>query len=58
MIDKIGYRSLILLFSGLVAFGNIIVYLGVGMESPMTMLLGRFVYGLGGESLGLAVNTL
>lgn len=35
-----------------------IVYIGLGSESPMTMLFGRFVYGLGGESLGLAINTL
>jgi MFS family permease len=55
LIDNIiGLRKALLLFVCLVALGSAIFYFGVlGVNYPV-MLLGRFVFGLGNESLSVA----
>ena len=42
----------------MVLLGNFIVYMGTKTESIGMLLGGRFIYGIGGESLGLGLSTL
>eukprot|EP00330_Aristerostoma_sp_ATCC50986_P005462 CAMPEP_0114586660 /NCGR_PEP_ID=MMETSP0125-20121206/9816_1 /TAXON_ID=485358 ORGANISM="Aristerostoma sp., Strain ATCC 50986" /NCGR_SAMPLE_ID=MMETSP0125 /ASSEMBLY_ACC=CAM_ASM_000245 /LENGTH=436 /DNA_ID=CAMNT_0001782185 /DNA_START=199 /DNA_END=1509 /DNA_ORIENTATION=- len=58
LIDRVGYNKLIVLFCGMVLLGNFIVYMGTKTESIGMLLGGRFIYGIGGESLGLGLSTL
>lgn len=58
IIDKyIGLRRSLLLFTSLVFAGAFIFALGVRSASFPLMLVGRVVYGLGGESLCVAQST-
>ena len=52
----IGVRTGNLLFSSLVMIGQGIFALGVTIESYLICLLGRGVFGLGGESLSVSEN--
>lgn len=51
MVDTVGMRACIVAFSLLVLTGQIITALGVTIHSMATMLLGRLIFGLGGECL-------
>lgn len=51
MVDTVGMRACIVVFSLLVLTGQIITALGVTIHSMATMLLGRLIFGLGGECL-------
>ena len=46
-----------IIFSGLILLGQSIVAIGATAGSFNTMLLGRVVYGLGGENLSISQNT-
>ena len=55
LIDKIlGLRRATLLFSGCVTVGSVLFYLGVVSTSYPLMLVGRTVYGLGGDCLSVS----
>lgn len=56
--DKIGVRRSLLLFAVVVAVGQLVFALGVAWRSMGWALCGRFVFGLGGESLSVASNAL
>jgi MFS family permease len=54
LIDKIGVRVSILIFSTVLIFGQGIVVAGGYSLSYMTMLIGRGIFGMGSESLNAA----
>lgn len=59
LIDKyIGLRRALVLFASLVFAGSVLFALGIKMLSFPMMMLGRLVFGLGGESLSVAQSTL
>ena len=51
LIDRIGSNTSNILFASLIALGQGIFSLGVSIKSFPIAVLGRFVFGLGGESL-------
>lgn len=58
IIDKVtGIRMGTTLFCGLIFIGQIVFLLGINMKAYWICLLGRFIFGLGGESLTVAQNT-
>lgn len=57
-VDRCGYRSLTILLSSLVVGGQLTFALGVQATRWSPMLLGRVIFGLGGESLQVAQNAL
>ena len=56
--DHLGAHSSTLLFASLTLIGQIIFAVGTSRKSWNLMLLGRTVYGLGGESISVAISTL
>lgn len=57
-VDKLGVRMCLMIFAGLVALGQVIFCLGLSVRSWPIMFIGRFVFGLGGESLTVANSAL
>ena len=57
-VDKIGIRIGLLLFSSLVAAGQAVFALGCSSAQYWLAVLGRFIFGLGGESLAVATSTI
>lgn len=58
LIDRVfGIRLGAIIFSGFILVGQIIFALGAYVDSFTLMAAGRFVFGLGGESLAVAQNT-
>lgn len=53
-LDQWGTGVILTLLSGLVAGGQLVVALGIGRTSFPLILLGRILFGLGGESLAVA----
>lgn len=53
-VDRCGYRVLICVLSLLVGIGHIVFSMGVGVASWPAMLMGRVIFGLGGESIAVA----
>jgi hypothetical protein len=58
LIDSCGKRTMILLFSFAVFCGQFIVSIGCSLHDFNMILFGRFVFGLGGESLMVCITTL
>lgn len=58
MVMKLGVRSTYLLFSALVMFGQLVCAIGCQYTSINIMLLGRMVFGLGGECLNICQNAI
>ena len=56
--DKFGSRICLLVFCGFITLGQFIVALGISMKSWPIMLVGRVVYGFGGESMGVANSAI
>ena len=54
MTDYFGVHSVLLFFSILISFGQFLFYLGVSFKSFFLSLLGRGIFGCGGEVLELA----
>ncbi|XP_072180435.1 lysosomal dipeptide transporter MFSD1-like [Diadema setosum] len=58
LLDKVfGIRLGTLIFGMFVLVGQCIFALGATIDSYTTMLVGRFIFGLGGENLAVAQNT-
>ncbi|EEQ98025.1 transport protein, putative [Perkinsus marinus ATCC 50983] len=57
-IEWIGMRSMLLLLAVLLLLGQALQCVGSYYFSMRTMLLGRVIYGLGGESMNVAQTTL
>lgn len=53
--DKLGPNVMIVTFSTLICIGSTIFAVGVMSKSFSIMVLGRLFFGLGGESLEVAV---
>ena len=53
-VDKVGIRFALILFCFATTLGQLIFSKGGFEDSYMTMLLGRFIFGLGGECMGVA----
>ncbi len=51
LIFKFGYRYMFLIFGTLVLIGQFIFSVGCSIKSIGVMLIGRVIFGLGGESL-------
>ena len=51
LILKIGFYNCYLLFSLLILIGQIIVVIGLRNTNMIIMLIGRFIFGLGGENI-------
>ncbi|XP_015784976.1 major facilitator superfamily domain-containing protein 1 isoform X1 [Tetranychus urticae] len=57
LLDKvIGLRIGTIIFSLFVCFGQLVFALGAFLNTFWVMQLGRFIFGLGGENLSVAVN--
>lgn len=58
LVDKIGARIAILLFSCLLILGQCVFAFGVSEASFTWMIIGRVIFGLGGESLSVAQSAI
>lgn len=58
LVDKLGVRMLLVSFSSIILCGQMIFALGCSVTSIHLMLFGRFIFGLGGECLGVAQSAL
>ena len=54
MLDSIGMRFGLLLFTGVLTLGQFLFAMGGAQEKFWLMLVGRVVFGLGGESMSVA----
>ncbi|TYZ68448.1 hypothetical protein PybrP1_004307, partial [[Pythium] brassicae (nom. inval.)] len=57
-VDRFGINTALVLFSTLILLGQVVVATGGSLDSLELMLIGRFVIGLGGESLSVAQGAL
>ena len=57
-VDKIGMRLMVVIYAFIVLVGQIVVSIGVSTRSIQLVLLGRFLFGLGGESLTVGTSAL
>lgn len=57
-VDRFGARLMLLAFSMAILVGQIIFAIGSSTSNFNLMLVGRVVFGFGGESLGVAQGTL
>lgn len=57
-VDKVGIRPAIMLYSGLVTFGQMFVMIGGYAKNYALILTGRAIFGMGGECLGAAQVTI
>ena len=58
LLDKYGTSKLLIILSGLVSLGQCIFCIGVEQKCFSVILVGRLVFGLGGESLTVAQSRL
>lgn len=56
--DKYGDRFMSLIFCLLISLGQLIFAVGYFALRPWIMLTGRFIFGMGGESLNITMSTL
>ncbi|EQC31215.1 hypothetical protein SDRG_11138 [Saprolegnia diclina VS20] len=58
LVDRLGARLCLLMFATTITLGQIVFAFGCSISQFNVMLLGRILFGLGGESLGVAQSTL
>lgn len=58
LVDRIGVRMCLLLFASLITVGQVIFALGLSLKSWPVMLVGRLIFGFGGESFTVANSAL
>jgi MFS family permease len=58
LIDIIGARVLIIILISLVTAGQILTAFGISLKSTTLALCGRFLFGLGAETLNAALTTI
>jgi MFS family permease len=58
LIDYVGIRISIIIFSSLLTAGQAIFAFGCSISSYPVAIVGRFVFGLGGESLNVGQSTI
>jgi nitrate/nitrite transporter NarK len=54
LIEVFGNKNMFLAFGIIIVIGQLIVYLGCKYDSIYTMLVGRVIFGLGGENLNVS----
>jgi len=57
-LDKIGIRSGLLLFTSILTIGQLVFMMGGYQANFNLMLAGRVIFGLGGESMGVAQSSI
>ena len=57
LIKVYGNKNMFLVFAIIIVIGQLIVYLGCKNNSIYTMLIGRFIFGLGGDNLNVSQMT-
>ncbi|OQS05172.1 Major Facilitator Superfamily (MFS) [Thraustotheca clavata] len=58
LVDRLGARLCLMIFALAITLGQIVFAFGCSVSQFNVMLLGRVLFGLGGESLGVAQSTL
>ena len=58
IVDSLGAHTAVLLFAMFTLLGQILFAIGASRKSWNIMLIGRIVYGFGGESISVATSTL
>eukprot|EP00937_MAST-01D_sp_MAST-1D-sp2_P005672 g5672.t1 len=58
LVDRFSARAALLLFGGLITLGQCLLALGCSLRSFPLMLVGRVVFGFGGESLTVAQSAI
>ncbi|CAD8147015.1 unnamed protein product [Paramecium octaurelia] len=58
LIDKIGARTAILLFSSIIMIGQLVCVWGASNLSYWTLITGRVIFGMGSESLNVSQNSI
>lgn len=58
LVDKVGLYLSLNLFSALILAGQLVLSIGCSLHSLPLMLVGRFLFGLGGESISVAQSAL
>ncbi|OQR97464.1 Major Facilitator Superfamily (MFS) [Achlya hypogyna] len=58
LVDRLGARLCLMMFATAITVGQIVFAFGCSISQFNIMLLGRVLFGLGGESLGVAQSTL
>jgi MFS family permease len=56
--DKFGARICLLIFCSFITLGQFVFALGFSMKNWPIMLIGRVIYGFGGESMGVANSAI
>ena len=54
LLDGLGMSFGLMLFTSVLTLGQFIVYLGAAKHKYWVMLMGRVIFGLGGESMSVA----
>jgi MFS family permease len=57
-VDKLGYRTMLIITSVLALFGQVVVSIGLLMQSWIIMYVGRVIFGVGTESMTVALRIL
>ena len=57
LIKAYGNKNMFIVFALIIVIGQLIVYLGVKKNSIYTMLVGRVIFGLGGDNLNVSQMT-
>lgn len=57
-VDRLGCQKIIIVLAACVVLGHSVFSAGVGMGSWSTMIAGRIIFGLGGESIQIAQNCM
>ena len=57
LIKAYGNKNMFIVFALIIVIGQLIVYLGVKNNSIYTMLIGRVIFGLGGDNLNVSQMT-
>jgi len=58
LVDRVGARTALLLFGSFITLGQCLLALGSASQSFTLMLVGRIVFGFGGESLTVAQSAI
>jgi len=58
LVDKLGCRKMVLIFTCLLIAGQSLFAFGATLNNYYVMIAGRIVYGFGGESLCVAAQTM
>jgi MFS family permease len=51
---KFGYRPMYIIFGCFIFLGQLVVSIGCSANSSIVMIIGRIIYGIGGETINVA----